>query len=57
MNYYYQVVLIAEDGEYILSDWQTKDSAEYEANRISPQYGEGQRVIVRKQIGFWDAVL
>lgn len=42
----YRVVLIAEDGEYVLSEWQTEQRAIEEANRVAGNYGEGQRVTV-----------
>lgn len=47
----YQVVLVAEDGEYILSEWQTSSSAYKEARKLSPNYGEGQRLEVRAFTG------
>jgi hypothetical protein len=43
----YQVVLIAEDGEYVLSEWQTENRAYDQATKESKNYGEGQRLIIR----------
>jgi len=43
----YQVVLVAEDGEYVQSEWQTKDRANAEADYLSEDEGEGQHYIVR----------
>ena len=42
----YQVILIAEDGEYVQSEWQTLNRAYDESDKIEKTLGEGQRVIV-----------
>jgi hypothetical protein len=44
----YQVVVVAEDGEYILSEWQTEQRAIDEINREASNYGQGQRLELRK---------
>ena len=43
----YQVVLVAEDGEYVQSEWQTEERAIDEANRKAKFYGDGQRLEIR----------
>jgi len=43
----YQVVLIAEDGEYVISDWQTQERAIIEVEKIKDNYGDGQSLAVR----------
>ena len=43
----YQVVLIAEDGEYVQSEWQIEQRAADEAAKDSEDYGQGQRLVVR----------
>lgn len=40
----YQVVIIAEDGRYVDSEWQTENAAIDAADRLD--LGEGQRVVV-----------
>lgn len=44
----YQVVLIAEDGEHVLSEWNQELNALNEINRIKGYYTEGQRVVLRE---------
>lgn len=44
----FQVILVAEDGEYILSEWQDYEQAIKEVEKIMPNYGEGQRLEVRE---------
>lgn len=45
----YQVIMSSEDGEYVVSEWQTEQSAIDAARRKS--VGEGQRVFVRAYTG------
>jgi len=47
----YQVILVAEDGEYVLSEWQTEQRAIDEAVKLEANYGEGQRLEVRDFTG------
>jgi hypothetical protein len=42
------VILIAEDGEYVLSEWQTEENAFKELNKIKGQYGDGQYLTIRQ---------
>jgi len=43
----YQVILIAEDGEYPQQDFQTEEAAYEYANATRLSFGEGQDLIVR----------
>ena len=43
----YQVILIAEDGEYTISDWQTEARANQEVEKLNQDVGEGQFHIVQ----------
>ncbi len=43
----YQVVLIAEDGEYPQQDFQTEAAAIRYINNASDNYGEGQQLIIK----------
>ena len=40
------LILSDEDGEYVLSEWQTEVRAIDEAIKAEKNYGEGQRVVV-----------
>ena len=42
----YQVVLVAEDGEYIQEEFQTEAAADAYIRTRSSSYGEGQYLIV-----------
>ena len=42
----YQVILVAEDGEYIQSEWQTLNRAYDESDKIEKTLDADQRVIV-----------
>jgi hypothetical protein len=44
----YRLILVSEDGEYPISDWQTDDRAYRELDKIKGNYGEGQMLIVRQ---------
>lgn len=44
----YRLILIAEDGEYVISEWQTEGRAFEELRKIEGNYGEGQRLTVRQ---------
>ena len=46
--YKYQVVLTAEDGEYIKREYSTKDEAVTYVILNQNRYGEGQELFVRK---------
>ena len=49
MNKLYRVILIAEDGQHTLRDgYVSYREAEYIADRLSDNYGEGQRVFVEQ---------
>ncbi|MES9855948.1 MAG: hypothetical protein ABW166_05000 [Sedimenticola sp.] len=43
----YFLVLVAEDGEYILDDFFTLDEAYDELYRLEDNYGDGQELCVR----------
>ena len=43
----YQVVLVAEDGEYPLEDFQTERAAYNFIVANRPAYGEGQELIIK----------
>ena len=49
MNMLYRIILIAEDGQYTLEDGYTSMSeAEYAADSMAAEYGEGQALYVEK---------
>ena len=43
----YQVIVTAEDGDYVLSEWQTNERAVEEKDSIKDNYGDGQHLIVQ----------
>ena len=43
----YQVILVAEDGEYVKSECQTEERAGIEAEKAEQLSGDGQRYIVQ----------
>ena len=42
----YQVVLVAEDGEYVQADFQTEEAAYNYIVANRPAYGEGQELVI-----------
>lgn len=49
MKFHYRIVLASEDGEYIIRDGFTSmRKAEYVAECLSKDYGEGQRLFVER---------
>jgi hypothetical protein len=44
----YRLVLVAEDGEYVISEWQTEERAFKEFDKIKGNYGEGQMLTIRQ---------
>ena len=47
----YQVVLVAEDGEYVLYECQTENKAIDLAEKEQENYGDGQRLEIRQFVG------
>ena len=43
----YQVVLVAEDGEYAQEDFQTERAAQAFINVMADSYGEGQELQIK----------
>jgi len=49
MSMLYRIILVSEDGQYTLKDGYTSISkAEYVADRLSSNYGEGQSLYVEQ---------
>ena len=49
MDTLYRIILVAEDGQYTLKDGYTSMSkAEYVADRLAANYGEGQSLYVEQ---------
>lgn len=44
----FKVYLVAEDGEYVLSEHQTYEAALAKADRIESHYGDGQYLEIRE---------
>ena len=57
MNMLYRIILLAEDGQYTIKDGYTSiRKAEYVANKLSSNYGEGQSLYVEQYSpGYWAA--
>lgn len=49
----YNIVLIAEDGEYVLRDGLLYQVAVEQLKKLEKNYGEGQRLVIREVSNFF----